>query len=515
MSQHELEALGRAHQLFAGSSPHWAPDPSAGHYRDLLQRATELNIDAGQDHYQRSASRSRAVLASAGRTDSALAAIIAAAHRDRASARELTGRVLDEARADAAVTSATPLAQREAMRRRAARLHAQRAHVVSARGRARRHLAALRALRYRMSHHRSAGCRRPTAAPGSRYGPRSRGWAVRMSGGRPGPISSTAPGWCNGPMRKQVCISTAPPMTRSTTEFPCRARWYGPATWSFRTPDMSRWRSATTWWSKLPTRVHRSGSAGWAATCRFGDRCEREVEHMSHGTGSSVAALRQRQAALASKHRAVADADRVLSEALAGAHEAMRQSVRRLDADRRRSRARTAVRTRRRYPTGIAGIPTVSRGEATCDRRCRRGGPGAQSREKRCAAEPAEPVLKLSARRMPPPIEYAIMTSYAVRAQELFCWRRFRVCCYVGGPPGACRTGDHTSHMSIREATVSRLQNAISPAVSSRAGHIDNSARQTACLCASRALNPRRHLRQVCGHRCGIGSGCPTLSTRK
>ncbi|MDT5225633.1 MAG: hypothetical protein QOG19_3040 [Mycobacterium sp.] len=155
MSQHELEALGRAHQLFAGSSPHWAPDPSAGHYRDLLQRASELNIDAGQDHYQRSASRSRAVLASAGRTDSALAAIIAAAHRDRASARELTGRVLDEARADAAVTSATPLAQREAMRRRAARLHAQRAHVVSARGRARRHLAALRALRYRKSHRRA------------------------------------------------------------------------------------------------------------------------------------------------------------------------------------------------------------------------------------------------------------------------------------------------------------------------------------------------------------------------
>src|SRR6478752_8202413 len=52
---------------------------------------------------------------------------------------------------------------------------------------------------------------------------------------------------------------------------------------------------------------------------------------MSHGTGSSVAALRQRQAALASNHRAVADADRVLSEALVSAHEAMRESVRRLD----------------------------------------------------------------------------------------------------------------------------------------------------------------------------------------
>jgi cell wall-associated NlpC family hydrolase len=155
VSQHDLEALGRAHQLFAGSSQLWAPDPRSGRYRDLLQRTTELNIDAGQDHYQRSASHSRAVLASAARTDSALARVIAAAHRDRAGARELTGRVLDAARVDAAATAATPLAQREAMRRRAARLRAQRAHVVSARGRARRHLAALRALRYRMSHHRA------------------------------------------------------------------------------------------------------------------------------------------------------------------------------------------------------------------------------------------------------------------------------------------------------------------------------------------------------------------------
>jgi cell wall-associated NlpC family hydrolase len=48
----------------------------------------------------------------------------------------------------------TPMAQREAMRRRAARLRAQRAHVVSARLKARRHATALRSLRYGLTHHR-------------------------------------------------------------------------------------------------------------------------------------------------------------------------------------------------------------------------------------------------------------------------------------------------------------------------------------------------------------------------
>src|ERR1700738_3464839 len=52
---------------------------------------------------------------------------------------------------------------------------------------------------------------------------------------------------------------------------------------------------------------------------------------MSHESGSSVGALEQRRAALASKRNAIADADRVLSQTLVSAYEAMRQSVRRLD----------------------------------------------------------------------------------------------------------------------------------------------------------------------------------------
>jgi peptidoglycan DL-endopeptidase CwlO len=155
--QSEVEALSRAHQMFAGSSRHLALDAGTSHYRGLLQRASGLNSGAGHGRYQLAARHSREALVSAARTDAAAAAVIASAQRDRAQARELTKSVLDEARADAVVTPVTPMAQREAMRRRVARLRAQRAHVLSARLRARRHLLALRALRYRMSHHHGSG----------------------------------------------------------------------------------------------------------------------------------------------------------------------------------------------------------------------------------------------------------------------------------------------------------------------------------------------------------------------
>jgi hypothetical protein len=53
---------------------------------------------------------------------------------------------------------------------------------------------------------------------------------------------------------------------------------------------------------------------------------------MAEQAGPSVAAIQAQQAGLASRHSAIADADRVLTEALASAHAEMRQSVRRLDA---------------------------------------------------------------------------------------------------------------------------------------------------------------------------------------
>ena len=165
MSESEVEVLSRAHQMFAGSTRHPTLDAGTAHYRRLLQRAAGLSSGVGHGGYQLTVDHSRQRLLSAARTDAAAAGVIASAHRDRAQAHDLTKSVLDEARADAAVTPVTPMAQREAIRRRVARLRAQRAHVLLARLRGRRHYAALRALRYRMLRHRGpalAGLRLPS-----------------------------------------------------------------------------------------------------------------------------------------------------------------------------------------------------------------------------------------------------------------------------------------------------------------------------------------------------------------
>jgi peptidoglycan DL-endopeptidase CwlO len=188
----DVEALSRAHQMFAGSTRHPTLDAGTAHYRGLLRRAAALNNGVAHGDYQFLVDRSREALLSAARTDSAAAGVIASAHQDRAQARELTKSVLDEARADATISPITPMAQREAMRRRVARLRAQRAHVLSARLRARRHLVALRALRYRMLHHHGpglAGLRLPS--PNGRAGIAVRAALSRL--GRPYVWGATGP----------------------------------------------------------------------------------------------------------------------------------------------------------------------------------------------------------------------------------------------------------------------------------------------------------------------------------
>jgi peptidoglycan DL-endopeptidase CwlO len=164
VSGNELAALSRAHELFTGPTRQEPLDVRAAHYDGLLERAAGLNTGGGHELYQSAVDRGRAALRSAASTDAIVDAIAAQAHRDHAAARTLTKNVLDEARADGAIPD-TPMAQREAMRRRVARLRAQRAHVLSARRQARRHRAALRALRYRSLRrggHR-AGLRLPPA----------------------------------------------------------------------------------------------------------------------------------------------------------------------------------------------------------------------------------------------------------------------------------------------------------------------------------------------------------------
>ena len=190
MIQSDVEALTRAHQLFAGSSRRVALDAGVGDDRRLLERTVGLNSGAGQRHYQLAARHSRDALASAARTDAATDAVIAGAQRDHAQAHQLTKGVVDQARADDMETPASPMAQREAMRRRAARLRAQRAHVLVARRRARRHLMALRALRYRMTrHHGLSPARLPSA--GGRAGVAVRAALSRL--GRPYVWGATGP----------------------------------------------------------------------------------------------------------------------------------------------------------------------------------------------------------------------------------------------------------------------------------------------------------------------------------
>lgn len=149
MMEGDIEVLSRAHRLFDGNAPVPALDTETRHQSG--RTPVNTNIVVGQG-YRSAVDRSRQRLVSAARTDDAGTDVMANAHRDWAHARRVTGGILDEARADAVAPPASPMARREAMRRRAARLRAQRAHVLAARLQARRHAAALRALSYRLHH---------------------------------------------------------------------------------------------------------------------------------------------------------------------------------------------------------------------------------------------------------------------------------------------------------------------------------------------------------------------------
>jgi len=190
VSGNELAALSRAHELFAGSTRQVAVDARLAPYDGLLERAAALNTTAGQGLYQSVVSRSRDDLRAAATADAAVAATVGEAHRDYANAQGLTKGVLDEARADAAVPD-NPIAQREAIRRRVARLRAQQAHVLAARRKSRRHRSRWRAVRYRMLHHGAypAGLRLPP--PNSRAGIAVRAALSRL--GRPYVWGATGP----------------------------------------------------------------------------------------------------------------------------------------------------------------------------------------------------------------------------------------------------------------------------------------------------------------------------------
>ena len=184
MSGDDVAALARAHELFAGSTGDLMVDTPSPRYDGLLARSAALN--SGLHHA--AVGQSREALHQAAATDAVVAATMADARRDHAVAHALTKSVLDEARADAAVPD-NPIAQREAVRRRLARLHAQQAHVVSARKKARRHRSRWRPLSYRRSHHGLQGLRLPP--PNSRAGIAVRAALSRL--GRPYVWGATGP----------------------------------------------------------------------------------------------------------------------------------------------------------------------------------------------------------------------------------------------------------------------------------------------------------------------------------
>lgn len=190
MSGSDVAALRQAHELFAGSTGNAPLAVASSRYDDLLARSAALNDAGGQQRHQPAVHRSRAELQAAVATDAAIAATIAEARRDHAVARARTKSVLDEALVDTVVPD-NPIAQREAIRRRVARLRAQQAHVLAARRKARRHRSRWRPLSYRTLHH-GAGLRGlPLPPPNSRAGIAVRAALSRL--GRPYVWGATGP----------------------------------------------------------------------------------------------------------------------------------------------------------------------------------------------------------------------------------------------------------------------------------------------------------------------------------
>ncbi|MGB3332584.1 MAG: C40 family peptidase [Mycobacterium sp.] len=190
MSNGELELLTRANELFAGNPAPVSLESGADRYAQLLERNANTATGAAHDRYRTAVLAQRDLLLANARTDGQATTVLAAVVADHARAHQQTGGVISAARADSAVAADTPLAHREAMRRRAARLRAQHAHVVAAQHRARAHRAGLRRLRYRGVRRRTVGLDR-LRLPNTRAGLAVRAALSRL--GRPYVWGATGP----------------------------------------------------------------------------------------------------------------------------------------------------------------------------------------------------------------------------------------------------------------------------------------------------------------------------------
>lgn len=149
MDNGELNVLKQAHELFDGRPQPVALSAAADRYADLLGRTANADAGPGHDRYRQAVLAQRELLLDTARTDALATTVLAAAVADHARAHRQTGEVVAAAHADRPASVDSPLAHREAMRRRAGRLRSQHAHVMTARRRARMHRAGLRRLRYR------------------------------------------------------------------------------------------------------------------------------------------------------------------------------------------------------------------------------------------------------------------------------------------------------------------------------------------------------------------------------
>lgn len=180
----------RAKELLAGSPQPVSLTSDLPRYAHTLTQNAILDTGTGHNQYRQTVLAQRDLLLANARTDAAATALVAAAVADHARARSRTDGVIAEARADAAAAADSPLAYREAMRRRAARLRAQQSHIAATRHRARAHHAGVRRLRYRRTRRRMLGLDRGKL-PNTRAGLAVRAALSRL--GRPYVWGATGP----------------------------------------------------------------------------------------------------------------------------------------------------------------------------------------------------------------------------------------------------------------------------------------------------------------------------------
>lgn len=181
----ELEILERASQLFAGQPMPAAPDAGAA---PRMPRPSSSATPAG---YQQQVLTRAADIAAAADIDARVAALLRAARADHGQGRDATARIIAAAVGDQVMYPDSPVAQREALRRRIERLRAQHLVISRARRRARRRAALLRALRYRARRRGRPTHRLPAGPPGSRAEAAVRAAMSRL--GRPYIWGATGP----------------------------------------------------------------------------------------------------------------------------------------------------------------------------------------------------------------------------------------------------------------------------------------------------------------------------------